>query len=77
MPGAIVLERLTTSAAARHAGVSEQSIRSWAKSGLLPVEVTPLGLLVDRDDLDAFVAARERQRRDRVRTRQIGGRAPE
>src|SRR5215213_2316374 len=40
------LEKLTTSAAARVAGVSEQSIRQWVRRGLLPAEIMPLGLLV-------------------------------
>ncbi len=58
MPGTIVLAKLTTSAAARRAGVSEQSIRSWARSGLLPVEQTPLGMLIDVHDLDEVLADR-------------------
>ena len=67
----IVLEKLTTSAAARVAGVSEQSIRAWAKAGALPHEVTPLGMLIARDDLETFLEARDRQRAQRVRVRQV------
>ena len=40
---AVLDERLTTSVAARVAGVSEQTIRSWTKSGRLAAESTPLG----------------------------------
>jgi len=64
---------LTTSIAARIAGVSEQSIRAWARAGILPHEQTPLGMLIDRDDLDAVLRARERQRRERVTVRQVAG----
>lgn len=56
---ATVLEKkLTTSAAARRAGVSEQSIRQWARSGQLPVEHTPLGMLIDRDVLERVLHQR-------------------
>ncbi len=72
MPGTIVLEKLSTGAAARIAGVGVQTIRAWARDGRLPHEVTPLGLLVARDDLEHFLEARERQREQRARTRQIG-----
>jgi predicted site-specific integrase-resolvase len=70
MAGAIATERLITSAAARRAGVSEQSIRQWARSGLLPVEQTPLGILVDRVDLDTLLLAREQRLHER--SRQLG-----
>ena len=58
MAGATVLEKLATSAAARRAGVSEQSIRQWAKSGRLPVEQTPPGMLIDRDVLERVLRQR-------------------
>lgn len=51
-------QRLTTSAAARLAAVSEQTVRTWARSGHLPHEATPLGMLIDRRVLDAFLAQR-------------------
>jgi excisionase family DNA binding protein len=57
---AVLDERLTTSEAARLAGVSKQSIRSWMRAGRLPHEVTPLGALIDPADLDALLLARER-----------------
>jgi hypothetical protein len=57
------------------AGVSEQSIRQWARSGLLPHEQTPLGMLFAVGDLDAAITAREHQRREKVRSRQLDRRA--
>ena len=72
MPGTVVLEKLNTAAAARIAGVGEGTIRAWARSGQLPHEVTVLGMLVARDDLESFLEARARRQRERVRVRQIG-----
>ena len=67
----VTYEMLTTSAAARRAGVSEQTIRSWMRRGLLAAEQTPLGALLDAADVDAAIAERERRQRERVRTRQV------
>jgi len=58
---AITDRTLTPSAAARVAGVSEQTLRAWLKSGRLPHSSTPLGRLVDRADLDQFLARRRAQ----------------
>ena len=63
---AVVDERLTTSAAARVAGVSEQTVRSWARSGRLPVIATPLGMLIDRAALGQVIAEREAAGRARA-----------
>ena len=68
----VVLERLTTAQAARRANVSEQSIRSWVKSGRLRAETTPYGSLVDASDLDDVIADRaiaQRQGTNRERRR--------
>jgi predicted site-specific integrase-resolvase len=59
-------ERMTTSAAARVAGVSEQTIRSWAKSGRLPVIATPLGMLIDPVTLGTVIAEREAAQREKI-----------
>lgn len=64
---AVLDERLTTSVAARAAGVSEQTIRSWARSGRLPVIATPLGMLIDRAALGQIIAEREAAQRERRR----------
>ena len=73
MPGTVVLEKLNTAAAARIAGVGEKTIRAWARSGQLPHEVTVLGMLIARDDLEDFLQAREHQREQRVKTRRVHG----
>lgn len=64
---AVADERMTTSVAARAAGVSEQTIRSWAHSGRLPVISTPLGMLIDRAALGQVIAEREAAQRERRR----------
>jgi hypothetical protein len=66
---AVLDERLTTSAAARIAGVSEQSIRAWMRTGRLAHESTPLGALIDRASLGQVIAEREAARHDRVARR--------
>ena len=53
---------LSTSAAARRAGVSAQAIRLWVRDGRLPAQSTPLGLLVRVSDLDRFLAERSTRR---------------
>ena len=71
MPGTFVLEKLNTAAAARIAGVGEGTIRAWARAGALPVEQTPLGMMIARDDLEDFLQARERQWEQRLKVRQV------
>lgn len=66
---AVIDERLTTSTAARVAGVSEQSIRLWMRSGRLAYESTPLGALIDRGSLGQLIGERERLARQRARAR--------
>jgi len=61
--------RLSTSAAARTAGVSENTIRLWMPSGRLSHESTPLGALIDPRALGEIIAARERTQRERVKSR--------
>ena len=70
---AVIDQPLTTGAAARAAGVSEQTIRSWARSGRLPVIATPLGMLIDRATLGQIIAEREAAQRERARIRRPGG----
>jgi hypothetical protein len=53
---------LTTSEAARRAGVSSTSIRTWLKAGLLQAQSTPLGALIAPQDLDQVLAARDAAR---------------
>jgi hypothetical protein len=60
-------ERLTVSQAARLAGVSEGSIRSWAKAGIVNCEQTPLGRLISARSLGQVIAAREAEQRERSR----------
>jgi excisionase family DNA binding protein len=55
---AVLDQRLTTSQAARVAGVSDQTIRLWMRSGRLPHERTPLGALIDHAELERFLAMR-------------------
>jgi excisionase family DNA binding protein len=62
MPG-LLDERLTTSQAARIAGVSDQTIRLWMRSGQLAHERTPLGALIDRNALERFLAERTAERK--------------
>jgi excisionase family DNA binding protein len=66
-------ETVTTSEAARIAGVSAETIRLWLRDGRLPGQITPLGALIRRVDVDRLVTQREAARRDRVRTRQVRG----
>jgi len=60
-----VVEKLTPSAAARLAGVSEQTLRAWLKRGQLPCEQTPLGRLIDPVALGRFMGEREAAQRER------------
>jgi predicted site-specific integrase-resolvase len=60
---AVIDERLTTASAARVAGVGEQTIRNWMRTGRLAFESTPLGALIDPASLGAVIADRERNRR--------------
>ena len=57
-------DRLTTGAAARAAGVSEQTIRQWLKSGRLAHETTPLGRLIAAESLGMLISQREAARRE-------------
>jgi hypothetical protein len=66
---AVIDQPLTTGAAARAAGVSEQTIRTWARSGRLPVIATPLGMLIDRAALGQVIAAWEAVRWEWTRCR--------
>lgn len=59
------LAPLTTSEAARAAGVSAESIRGWVRSGRLSAERTALGALIDPASLGALIAEREAARRGR------------
>jgi|SoiMethySBSTD1v2_1073268.scaffolds.fasta_scaffold985155_3 hypothetical protein len=66
---AVIDERLTTSSAARVAGVGEQTIRAWMRSGRLAFESTPLGALIDRASLGQIIAAREQAQREKRQRR--------
>jgi predicted site-specific integrase-resolvase len=66
-------ELLSTSTAARTAGVSAESIRSWIRAGILPAQSTAIGALIDRHELDRVLQARDQSRAARVLTRQVGG----
>ncbi len=68
----VTFEMLTTASAARRAGLSEGTIRQWLRDGVLPSTETPLGRLIDAADLEDFLEARERQRAQRVKVRQVG-----
>lgn len=59
---------LSPSQAARRAGVSDQLVHLWLRTGKLPCIPTPLGRLIDVRDLDELIDARARRA---VRT--IGG----
>jgi hypothetical protein len=60
-------ELLSTSAAARAAGVSAESIRAWVRAGRLQARQTPIGMLVDPLSLGRVIAAREADQRERTR----------
>jgi predicted site-specific integrase-resolvase len=62
---ALLDERLTTSAAARIAGVSAETVRAWVRAGRLAVISTPLGMLIDRASLGHLIAEREATQRER------------
>lgn len=64
---AMIDEQITTSAAARLVGCSEQTIRQWATSGRLPSVVTPLGRLYRLGDVARLVSEREAEARERRR----------
>jgi hypothetical protein len=63
---AVIDERLTTSSAARAAGVGEQTIRTWMRTGRLAFESTSLGALIDRASLGQLIAEREAVQRERA-----------
>ncbi len=69
----VAYEMLTTSAAARRAKCSEATIRTWLRSGQLDHQQTPLGALIDANDLDRLIAERAARRRERVPTRRVHG----
>lgn len=52
---------LSPSQAARRAGVSDQLVRIWMRTGKLPCIRTPIGRLVDIRDLDELIDARARR----------------
>jgi excisionase family DNA binding protein len=59
-PPTIAPRWLTFQTASPYAGVSEQTLRNWAKAGHIRlVNVTPMGgrgrVLIDRLELDAFI----------------------
>ena len=56
--------RLTTSEAARAAGVSGATIRVWLRSGRLAHDATTLGALIDAASLGHIIAEREAARRE-------------
>ena len=58
-----IADRLTTSEAARVAGVSGATIRVWLRSGRLAHEQTALGALIDAAALGRLIAEREAARR--------------
>ena len=62
---AVMDEKLTTSQAARALGVSEQTVRQWARSRRLRSEATPLGRLFDAVDVGRLIAIREALARER------------
>jgi predicted site-specific integrase-resolvase len=53
---------LSTSAAARIANVSDESVRNWMRKGLLEYTPTPLGRLISPADLAHVVIARAARR---------------
>lgn len=55
---------LSTSEAARAAGVSEQTIRVWMRTGRLSAQQTPLGALIDPVALGRVIAVREAAQRE-------------
>ena len=59
---ATIADALSTSAAARRAGVSPEAVRVWVRTGRLPATTTPLGILIDRAELDRFLAERSARR---------------
>ena len=63
---AVFEQKLTTAQAARAIGVSEQSVRQWARSRVLRSELTPLGRLFDVRDVGRLIATREQQARERA-----------
>ena len=60
-----VIGGLRTGEAARVLGVSEQSVRSWARAGRLPYTATPYGALFDTRAVHTLAAQRERIARTR------------
>ena len=59
-------EMLTTAEAGRIAGVSEQTIRLWMRSGKLPSTKTKLGALIDPVRLGRLLSQREAAARERA-----------
>jgi predicted site-specific integrase-resolvase len=60
-------ELLTTAAAARAAGASEQTVRLWMKSGRLPFTATKHGALIDPVTLGRLIGQREQAQREKPR----------
>ena len=58
MPTATTNELLSTSQAARVSGVAAETVRAWVRSGHLRAIPTPLGMLISREALAAWLAAR-------------------
>lgn len=65
-PVVTLAELLTTTEAARVAGVSEQTVRQWMKSGKLPYTETKLGGLIDPVRLGRLLSQREAAVRERA-----------
>jgi hypothetical protein len=61
-------ERLSTSSAARVAGVSEQALRDWMRNSRLAYTRTELGALIDHSELARVLAERNVARRERGRS---------
>jgi hypothetical protein len=67
------VDLLSTSTAARAAGVSAESIRAWIRTGRLPAQATPIGALIDPADLYRALALREAAQRARSTSRASPG----
>ena len=59
-------DMLTTSEAARAAGVADVTVRSWLKSGRLPYQDTKHGALINPVALGKVIAEREAEQRERA-----------
>lgn len=55
-------EILSSGAAARLLGVSQQTVLTWVKAGTLPAQRCPLGFLLPRVDVERLAAQRAARR---------------